>query len=150
MAAPGMRRNMVASCLFISATADIGSIGLKIRSLENSGAHFIKTQAWFRSRACWAGSRTSILQGAAQTMPKPQIHELRVGEVARRVRVAVSTVHFYEAQGLIESRRTKGNQRRYARSVLRLIAIIKVAQRVGIPLAQIRDRLASLPSHRPL
>ena len=42
-------------------------------------------------------------------------------------------------EGLIESRRTKGNQRRYARSVLRLIAIIKVAQRVGIPLAQIRD-----------
>ena len=83
-------------------------------------------------------------------MPKAQIHELSVGEVARRAGVAVSTVHFYEAQGLIESRRTKGNQRRYARSVLRLIAIIKVAQRVGIPLAQIRDRLASLPSHRPL
>ncbi|MCI4591918.1 redox-sensitive transcriptional activator SoxR [Sphingobium sp. BYY-5] len=71
---------------------------------------------------------------------------LTVGEVARRAGVPVSTLHFYEAQGLIESHRTSGNQRRYHRLVLRLIAIIKVAQRVGIPLAQIRDNIARLPS----
>ncbi|MBO9525517.1 MAG: redox-sensitive transcriptional activator SoxR [Sphingobium yanoikuyae] len=71
---------------------------------------------------------------------------LGVGEVARRAGVPISTLHFYEAQGLIESQRTSGNQRRYHRSVLRLIAVIKVAQRVGIPLAQIKDSIAQLPS----
>jgi len=68
--------------------------------------------------------------------------ELSVGEVAARAGVPVSTLHFYEAEGLIWSRRTTGNQRRYARGVLRAIAIIKVAQRAGIPLAAIRERLA--------
>lgn len=72
--------------------------------------------------------------------------DLSVGEVARRAGVPVSTLHFYEAQGLIESRRTRGNQRRYHRSVLRLIAVIKVAQRVGIPLGQIRENISHLPS----
>src|SRR5690242_20483337 len=76
--------------------------------------------------------------------------ELTVGEVARRAGVRVSTLHFYEAQGLIQSRRTERNQRRYPRSVLRLIAVIKVAQRSGIPLTQIREKLAMLPSHRPV
>lgn len=72
--------------------------------------------------------------------------DLTVGEVARRAGVPVSTLHFYEAQGLIESQRTRGNQRRYHRSVLRLIAVIKVAQRVGIPLGQIRENIGHLPS----
>ncbi len=76
--------------------------------------------------------------------------ELSVGEVARRSGVPVSTLHFYEAQGLIESRRTSGNQRRYHRSILRLIAIIRIAQRVGIPLAAIRERLSTLPTGRPV
>ena len=62
---------------------------------------------------------------------------LSVGEVARRAGISVSALHFYEKQGLIESWRTSGNQRRYHRSVLRLIAIIRIAQRVGIPLADI-------------
>ena len=70
---------------------------------------------------------------------------LTVGEVARRAGVAVSTLHFYETQGLIESWRTRGNQRRYHRSVLQLIAIIRIAQRVGIPLADIK---AHLPANR--
>ncbi len=73
---------------------------------------------------------------------------LTVGEVAARSGVAVSTVHFYEAKGLIEGWRSGGNQRRYGRSVLRRIAIIKVAQQLGIPLAEIRDRLAALPADR--
>lgn len=63
--------------------------------------------------------------------------ELSVGEVAARSGVAVSAVHFYEAKGLIVSIRNAGNQRRYAPGVLRYIAIIKVAQRVGIPLGEI-------------
>lgn len=74
--------------------------------------------------------------------------ELTVGEVAARSGVAVSTLHFYEAQGLIRSWRNQGNQRRYARDVLRRVAVIKVAQRTGISLAVIRDALKTLPSGR--
>jgi MerR family redox-sensitive transcriptional activator SoxR len=78
----------------------------------------------------------------------PISRELTVGEVAARSGVAVSTLHFYEAQGLIRSWRNQGNQRRYARDVLRRVAIIKVAQRTGISLAVIRDALKTLPSGR--
>jgi len=79
----------------------------------------------------------------------PKIRKaLSVGEVAERSGVAVSTLHFYEAQGLIKSWRNAGNQRRYAREVLRRVAVIKVAQRTGIPLVEIRDALATLPDER--
>lgn len=71
---------------------------------------------------------------------------LSVGEVARRSGVAVSTLHFYEAKGLISSGRTQGNQRRYARDVLRRVAFVRVAQRVGIALADIEAALATLPA----
>lgn len=76
--------------------------------------------------------------------------ELTVGEVAARSGIAVSALHFYESHGLITSHRTRGNQRRYPRAVLRLIAIIKIAQKTGIPLAAIRERLAELPQNRPV
>ncbi|MEP7043565.1 MAG: redox-sensitive transcriptional activator SoxR [Dokdonella sp.] len=74
--------------------------------------------------------------------------ELSVGQVAARSGVAVSTLHFYEARGLIASRRNGGNQRRYARDVLRRIAVIRVAQRVGMPLQEIGQALARLPDAR--
>jgi MerR family transcriptional regulator, redox-sensitive transcriptional activator SoxR len=73
---------------------------------------------------------------------------LSVGEAARRSGVAVSTLHFYESKGLIRSARTRGNQRRYPRSILRRIAIIRLAQKAGIPLATIQEALASLPRER--
>lgn len=74
--------------------------------------------------------------------------ELSVGEVAARSGVAVSTLHFYEAKGLIRGRRNTGNHRRYHRDVLRRVAIIKVAQRAGIPLKEIADALNTLPNGR--
>ena len=74
--------------------------------------------------------------------------ELSVGDVAKRSGVAVSALHFYEAKGLIHSHRSGGNQRRYGRDTLRRIAIIRAAQRVGMPLVAIRDALASLPEAR--
>jgi len=74
--------------------------------------------------------------------------DLSVGEVAARSGVAVSTIHFYESKGLIKAWRNQGNQRRYPREVLRRVAIIKVAQRTGIPLAAIREALATLPDGR--
>ncbi|MFD2263992.1 redox-sensitive transcriptional activator SoxR [Lacibacterium aquatile] len=75
---------------------------------------------------------------------------LMVGEVAARSGVAVSTLHFYEAKGLIRSFRSAGNQRRYRRGVLRRVAVIKVGQRTGIPLADIKRALDLLPADRPL
>ena len=74
--------------------------------------------------------------------------ELTVGQLAARAGVAVSALHFYEAKGLIRARRTSGNQRRYSRDTLRRIAFIRIAQRVGIPLATIGEALASLPEER--
>lgn len=74
--------------------------------------------------------------------------ELSVGDAARRSGLAVSALHFYEAQGLIASVRNAGNQRRYPRSILRRLAVIKVAQRMGLPLAEIADALRALPAGR--
>lgn len=74
--------------------------------------------------------------------------EMTVGEVAARSGLPVSTLHFYEAKGLIRSRRSGGNQRRYERDVLRRVAIIKVAQRTGVSLKEIRAALATLPQGR--
>ena len=76
--------------------------------------------------------------------------DLSVGELASRSGVAVSALHFYEAKGLIGSRRSAGNQRRYPRETLRRVAVIKVAQRVGIPLAEIAAALGTLPQGRTL
>ncbi|AYJ87708.1 redox-sensitive transcriptional activator SoxR [Sphingomonas paeninsulae] len=73
---------------------------------------------------------------------------LSVGEIARRSGVAISTIHFYDAKGLIEGWRSEGNQRRYSRDVLRRVAIIKVAQRAGVSLAIIKAALMELPSGR--
>ena len=59
---------------------------------------------------------------------------LSVGSVAKRSGVKVSALHFYESKGLIYSVRNQGNQRRYHREVLRRVAIIKTAQKMGISL----------------
>ncbi|MFD9726695.1 redox-sensitive transcriptional activator SoxR [Streptomyces sp. NPDC059072] len=76
------------------------------------------------------------------------VHELTVGQLSARSGAAVSALHFYETKGLISSRRTSGNQRRYTRDALRRVAFVRAAQRVGIPLAHIREALAQLPEER--
>ena len=73
---------------------------------------------------------------------------LPIGQVAERAGVSVSTLHFYESRGLISSERSAGNQRRFGRDVLRRIAFIRAAQRVGFPLARISAALAQLPAQR--
>jgi len=70
---------------------------------------------------------------------------LTVGEVARRAGVSIPTVHFYETRGLITSTRSAGNQRRFAAVTLRTLAIIKVAQRAGISLEEIKTALSRFP-----
>lgn len=82
------------------------------------------------------------------TPPAWSRQELSVGELAARSGVAASALHFYERKGLITSTRTAGNQRRYRRDTLRRVALIRIAQRVGIPLAQVREALDELPAGR--
>ena len=77
-----------------------------------------------------------------------ELHELTPGELSRCSGVAVSALHFYEREGLITSRRTAGNQRRYPREMLRRVAFIRMSQRLGIPLARIREALNTLPADR--
>jgi MerR family transcriptional regulator, redox-sensitive transcriptional activator SoxR len=71
--------------------------------------------------------------------PVDRTRELTVGDVSARSGVAVSALHFYEARGLIRSRRNRGNQRRYPREVLR---------RVAVSLASIKAALEALPDGR--
>ncbi|GAA3723809.1 MerR family redox-sensitive transcriptional activator SoxR [Spinactinospora alkalitolerans] len=73
---------------------------------------------------------------------------LTIGQLAERSGVAHTTLRFYEERGLIRSERTSGNQRRYHRNVLRRLAFISAAQRVGLTLNQIRDALGALPDGR--
>ncbi|MCZ7415016.1 MULTISPECIES: redox-sensitive transcriptional activator SoxR [unclassified Streptomyces] len=82
------------------------------------------------------------------TSPSWKTPELSVGEVAARSGVATSALRFYERNGLIHSRRTSGNQRRYTRDTLRRVAFIRASQRVGISLERIRAALDLLPESR--
>ena len=73
---------------------------------------------------------------------------LSVGVVAKRCGIKVSTLHFYESKGLIKSWRNQGNQRRYKREVLRRIAVIQAAQKMGITLKEIANAFDQLPDKR--
>ena len=74
--------------------------------------------------------------------------ELTIGELAERSGVASSAIRYYEERGLVSSRRTTGNQRRYERPMLRRLAFIRTAQRVGLSLEEIEEALRTLPSNR--
>jgi MerR family transcriptional regulator, redox-sensitive transcriptional activator SoxR len=77
------------------------------------------------------------------------VHDgLSIGDVAARSGVATSALRFYEAQGLLASQRTSGNQRRYERAVLRRVALIRAGRAAGIPLERIRAALDTLPAER--
>lgn len=73
---------------------------------------------------------------------------LTIGEVAERSGVAPSALRFYESRGLIESTRTDGNQRRFRRSMIRRVSIIRAAQATGLTLDEIAAALSSLPDQR--
>jgi MerR family transcriptional regulator, redox-sensitive transcriptional activator SoxR len=74
---------------------------------------------------------------------------LAIGEVAGRSGIAPSALRYYEQQGLIAASRTAGGARRYPRSVLRRLAIIRAGRNVGLTLPEIRAALATLPCDRP-
>ena len=73
---------------------------------------------------------------------------LSIGETASRSGVATSALRFYESRGLIKSVRVGANHRRYHRATLRRIAILRVAQTLGLSLAEIANAFASLPDQR--
>jgi len=73
---------------------------------------------------------------------------LSIGEVAERTGVSISALRFYEAEGMVTPTRSAGGQRRYTRDALRRVAFIRVAQRVGLTLDEIRAALATLPDQR--
>ena len=73
---------------------------------------------------------------------------LTIGDLSRRSGVSTSALRYYESQGLIASQRTAGNQRRFARAMLRRVAFIRSAQRVGLTLEEIADALGTLPEGR--
>jgi MerR family redox-sensitive transcriptional activator SoxR len=72
---------------------------------------------------------------------------LTISEISRRSGVASSALRFYEGRGLIESERAGSGHRRYPRAVLRRIAFIVFAQRIGLTLDEIGVELAKLPPH---
>jgi MerR family transcriptional regulator, redox-sensitive transcriptional activator SoxR len=73
---------------------------------------------------------------------------LPIGEVARRSGLAPSAIRFYEAEGLIRAERTPSDRRVFPRHVLRRLAFISSAQRVGLSLGEVADALAGLPPDR--
>jgi MerR family transcriptional regulator, redox-sensitive transcriptional activator SoxR len=74
--------------------------------------------------------------------------QLTIGEIARRSGVASSALRFYEERGLISSTRAGSGHRRFPRSVLRRVAFVVFAQRIGLALEEIAAELAKLPSDR--
>ena len=77
-----------------------------------------------------------------------EVKRFSVGELAARAGVATSALRFYEAHGLIRSERNESGHRRYRPDVLRRVAFIRVAQRIGLTLDEIGRALDSLPSQR--
>jgi MerR family redox-sensitive transcriptional activator SoxR len=73
-------------------------------------------------------------------------HELTIGELSTRSGISASALRFYERQGLIEARRTEGNQRRYPAVTLRRAALIQAGKSAGIPLERIGAALGTLPA----
>lgn len=77
----------------------------------------------------------------------PEDH-LTIGDIVRRTGVPASALHFYERKGLIFSERDGANQRVFSRHMLRRISLVIVAKRLGIPLSDVAEILATLPTDR--
>tara|TARA_R110000868_G_scaffold124399_10_gene328925 strand:- start:1058 stop:1525 length:468 start_codon:yes stop_codon:yes gene_type:complete len=73
---------------------------------------------------------------------------ISIGDLAARTGVSVSAIRFYEARGLIQSRRTDGGQRRFLRSDIRRISFVRIAQQMGLSIERIEAELKQLPDGR--
>ncbi len=85
---------------------------------------------------------------ASMKPQEPSDELLTVGELARRSGIAVSAIHFYESKNLLRSVRDARNQRRFSRRELRILGFIKVAQRLGFSLEEIKGAFRDLPPDR--
>ncbi|MGR3541638.1 MAG: redox-sensitive transcriptional activator SoxR [Hasllibacter sp.] len=74
--------------------------------------------------------------------------EITIGQLSERTGVPITAIRFYEGKGLVPSRRTRGNQRRYPRAEIRRLTFIRAAQSLGLPLSEIGAHLAALPRGR--
>jgi len=79
-------------------------------------------------------------------MPAPL---LSIGDLSRRTGISVSAIRFYEARGLVQAIRTRGNQRRFMRADIRRLSFALIAQQLGLKLTEIDAELATLPQGRP-
>ena len=95
--------------------------------------------------------RSSSLRVGGETWSSFTVPEelLSIGEMSRRTGVPVSALHYYERLELIASQRTAGNQRRFPRYMLRRVALISVAKRLGIPLEDVKDAFENVPLSSP-
>lgn len=73
---------------------------------------------------------------------------LSIGELARRTGLSVPTIRFYEEKGLVEPRRSGGNQRRYLRADIRRLSFVLIAQKLGLSLDEIGEAMRGLPRGR--
>jgi MerR family redox-sensitive transcriptional activator SoxR len=73
---------------------------------------------------------------------------ITIGELASRTGLSVSAIRFYEARGLVEPIRTRGNQRRFLRSDIRRLSFAMIAQKCGLTIDEIAEELAKLPMGR--
>src|SRR6188472_3171821 len=94
-------------------------------------------------------SLAPVIADKLQVQVSLKSNELTIGEVARRSGVASSALRFYEERGLITSDRAGSGHRRYPRAVLRRIAFIVFAQKIGLSLEEISNELAQIPANRP-
>lgn len=85
---------------------------------------------------------------AMNSAPRKSVELVPIGQLARRAGMAPSALRYYESEGLIQSSRSGGGQRRYERGVLRRLAFIRAAQNVGLSLEEIRAALSTLPAGR--
>ena len=74
--------------------------------------------------------------------------EISIGRMSERTGIPVSAIRFYEREGLMAPRRSRGGQRRYPRADVRRLSFIRICQRLGLTLAEIRGHLDALPEGR--
>ena len=78
----------------------------------------------------------------------PRAREISIGQLAARTGLAHSAIRYYEDEGLVHPERTAAGQRRFLRSDIRRLSFVMIAQRLGFPLARIRELLHELPDKR--
>lgn len=95
-----------------------------------------------------AGATVALMVCDGKTSTVIEVKRMSIGEVAERAGIATSALRYYEDQGLIHSERAPSGHRIYRADVLRRVAFIRAAQRIGLALSEIRGALASLPDGR--